>query len=405
MPILASPDKLSLFPPAYLGPWIGSMCTGYGGLDLAVMEVYGARLAWCADNDPHAAKLLAERFPVVPNLGDLTQVDWTTVPRVDIVTAGFPCTDISYAGRGAGLKEDTRSGLWFTIAHALRILRPSLVFVENVPALRSRGLDRVLGDLAALGYDTVWACLRASDIGAPHRRERLFILAAHPDSPRPSRRSEPGDPQGEGPHGEPHRRGLHPPTPNPSSVQPQRWGDAGLLAAAQRPPAPDPCPPPGDRGQAASNTTSQRHRHGRAQAGAGIPPAAVGSAPTDPEGQRRNQGVRPADRLPRPPDAARDRLPDWGPYEPAISRWERVFDRSVPNPTELGTRGQPRLSARFVEWMMGLPNGWVTDIEIPRTAQMRVLGNGVVPLQAVSALDILASRFDGTETTWGAHEG
>jgi len=99
---------------------------------------------------------------------------------VDLVTAGFPCQDISYAGRGAGITEGTRSGLWTCIASGLRQLRPGYVLVENVAALRARDLGRVLADLAALGYDTQWTCLRASDIGAPHRRDRIFILGWQP---------------------------------------------------------------------------------------------------------------------------------------------------------------------------------------------------------------------------------
>jgi DNA (cytosine-5)-methyltransferase 1 len=158
----------------------GSLCTGYGGLDLAVLAVLGAVLAWCAEIDRHASAVLAARFPGVPNLGDLTRVDWATVPPVDLVTAGFPCQDISSAGRGAGIKKGTRSGLWTHIAAALGQLRPGFVLVENVAALRARGLGRVLADLAALGYDTQWASLRASDIGAAHRRDRLFVLAHQP---------------------------------------------------------------------------------------------------------------------------------------------------------------------------------------------------------------------------------
>jgi DNA (cytosine-5)-methyltransferase 1 len=156
------------------------MCSGYGGLDLAVIAVLNARLAWCADPDPHAARVLTARFPGVPNLGDLRAVDWAAVPKVDLVTAGFPCQDISTAGAGAGIKEGTRSGLWMHIAEAVRQLRPAGVLVENVAALRSRGLGRVVGDLAGLGYDTQWASLRASDIGAAHRRGRLFVLAVQP---------------------------------------------------------------------------------------------------------------------------------------------------------------------------------------------------------------------------------
>ena len=159
---------------------VGSMCSGYGGLDLAVLSVLNAELAWCADNDPHASRVLAARFPGLPNLGDLTTIDWAAVPRVDVVTAGFPCQDISTSGRRAGITERTRSGLWVTIAKALRHLHPGVVFVENVAAIRSRGLGRVLGDLAALGYDTQWTCLRASDAGAAHRRDRAFILGCQP---------------------------------------------------------------------------------------------------------------------------------------------------------------------------------------------------------------------------------
>jgi DNA (cytosine-5)-methyltransferase 1 len=166
----------------HAGRWlrVGSLCSGYGGLDLAVMAVLNARLAWCADPDKHAARVLAARFPGVSNLGDLHAVDWAAVPAVDMVTAGFPCQDISTAGQGAGITEGTRSGLWMHITEALRQLCPASVLVENVAALRSRGLGRVLGDLAELGYDTQWASLRASDIGAAHRRGRLFIVAVQP---------------------------------------------------------------------------------------------------------------------------------------------------------------------------------------------------------------------------------
>jgi len=136
-------------PPA--GPLTaGSLCSGYGGLDLAVMAVTGARLAWTAETDRHAAAVLAHHWPDVPNLGDITALDWAAVPPVDLITAGWPCQDISYSGPGTGIKEGTRSGLWLTIAAGLRQLRPRYVFVENVAALRTRGLGKVLADLAAL---------------------------------------------------------------------------------------------------------------------------------------------------------------------------------------------------------------------------------------------------------------
>jgi DNA (cytosine-5)-methyltransferase 1 len=158
---------------------IGSLCSGYGGLDLAVTAVLDAGLAWCAETDPHASAVLAARWPGVPNLGDITAVDWAAVPPVDLITAGWPCQDISLAGQGAGL-EGTRSGLWHHITRCLAQLRPPAVYLENVAALRTRGLARVVADLARLGYDAQWATVRACDTGAPHARARLFILAVRP---------------------------------------------------------------------------------------------------------------------------------------------------------------------------------------------------------------------------------
>jgi DNA (cytosine-5)-methyltransferase 1 len=156
---------------------IGSLCTGYGGLDIATLAVFGGRLAWCADNDKHIAIILAARYPDVPNLGDLTTLDWHEVPAVDILCAGFPCQDISFSGRGAGIEKGVRSGIWKNIVTGIRHLRPEIIVVENVAAIRSRGLGRVLGDMAEVGYNASWTSVRASDVGAAHKRERVFILA------------------------------------------------------------------------------------------------------------------------------------------------------------------------------------------------------------------------------------
>ncbi|HEY1157900.1 MAG TPA: DNA cytosine methyltransferase, partial [Arthrobacter sp.] len=373
-----------------------------GGLDLAAMHAYDAGLAWCADSDPHVTKILQARFPAVPNLGDLTAVDWSAVPQVDIVTAGFPCQDISYAGRNAGLRKDTRSGLWFTIANAVRLLQPGLLIVENVAALRSRGLDQVLGNLAILGYHTAWTCLRASDIGAPHRRERLFLLAAHPASARLPRCRQPGGQEGGWAPAELAGRGLCSPAADPGRVQPQRRGASAILADATCTAAAPPGDALGDRGQTAAHPARQRQRYGGPMAESGISAAAVGGTASHSQGLGRNQGLQESDRLARPPHAAGDRLPNWGPYESAIRRWETVLGRPAPDPTERGTRGQPRLAARFVEWMMGLPAGWVTDIDVSRTAQMRALGNGVVRQQAAHAIAHLDQLlFDASSQTGG----
>lgn len=161
------------------GSVVGSVCTGYGGLDLGVLAALGGgRVAWCADPDPHIAQILAARLPGVPNLGDVRAIDWTAVEPVEVLIAGFPCQDISAAGRRAGIENGARSGLWTDIGEGVRVLRPALLVVENVAALRWRhgGLHRVLGDLAEAGYDALWRSVRAADIGAAHRRERVFLL-------------------------------------------------------------------------------------------------------------------------------------------------------------------------------------------------------------------------------------
>ena len=179
---------------------IGSLCTGYGGLDMAVESVLGGEHAWVADNDAGASKILAHRFPLVPNLGDITAVDWAAVEPVDILTAGFPCQDISCAGKRAGLREGTRSGLWSHVARAIAALRPPLVVIENVKELLSeradsdveqcpwclgdtdsesavRALGAVLADLAEVGFDAEWVSVPAAAAGACHLRWRVFVLA------------------------------------------------------------------------------------------------------------------------------------------------------------------------------------------------------------------------------------
>lgn len=372
---------------------IGSMCTGYGGLDMAVQAVLGGELAWCAESDKHAAAVIAARYPGVPNLGDLTAVDWRTIAAVDLVTAGFPCQDISLAGRGAGIRKDTRSGLWLTIADALRHLRPPHLFLENVAALRTRGLDQVLGDLAHLGYDTDWMCLRASDIGAPHQRNRMFLLARQASS-----HSADGNPHRTRPGGSAHERssgvaggrGLLAAAPHTDGPQLQRLRTSAVLAGASPTPIPPPADAPVDRHPAPAHPQGLRHRHPRPPGWPGVRAAAVGGPAAHTQSVRGDQGQPAPVRQPRQPE--HDQLsdpPGFGVYTPAIRRWEAILGRPAPCPTELGRSGQLRLNPAFVEWIMGLPEGFVTDIDLPRNAHMRILGNGVVPQQATAALSQL----------------
>lgn len=163
---------------------VGSLFSGIGGLELGLERTGGFKTIWQSEIDAYASAVLKRHWPDVPNLGDITKVNWNEVEKPDLICGGFPCQDISLAGKGAGIKEGTRSGLWKEYHKALCFLRPRLVLVENVSAFSFRGLLEVLGDLAQIGYDAEWFTLRASDVGAPHKRERLFILASDPKSQR-----------------------------------------------------------------------------------------------------------------------------------------------------------------------------------------------------------------------------
>jgi len=128
------------------------------------------------------------RFPIWDDVQTFDGSPWRG--RVDVVRGGFPCQDISAAGKGAGI-DGARSGMWFHMARIVREVRPRFVFVENSPMLTSRGLGRVLGDLAAMGYDAEWGVLGAVDVGAPHERGRIWIAAHAAGVDRNSRRAEP----------------------------------------------------------------------------------------------------------------------------------------------------------------------------------------------------------------------
>lgn len=191
---------------------IGSLFSGAGGLDLGAEAAFDAETVWVCEFNKDAAKVLAARFPDAPNIGDITKVDWQqglyddgtqdmgSLEPVDILIGGFPCQDVSTAGLRAGLTDTSRSGLWQYFAEAIDALRPKFVVIENVRGLLSATANRdmepgddavgdgaeghilraagaVLGDLAGLGYDARWLTVSASWWGAPHRRDRVFMLA------------------------------------------------------------------------------------------------------------------------------------------------------------------------------------------------------------------------------------
>jgi len=155
--------------------YVGSLFSGAGLGDIAA-EAIGLSHAWFCECDPFARAILARRWPCIPIFQDVRDIHGYNVKPVDIIIGGFPCQDISVAGAGAGL-AGKRSGLWFEYARIIRELRPRYAVVENVKALLGRGLDRVLGDLAEIGYDAEWDVFPAAAFGAPHLRERLILVA------------------------------------------------------------------------------------------------------------------------------------------------------------------------------------------------------------------------------------
>ena len=160
-----------------------SLFSGVGGLDLGLRDAGVARTVCYVEREAHAAAVLVARMAdgrldEAPIWSDVCSFDgrpWRG--SVDLVVGGFPCQDISSAGSRAGIIDGARSGLWREYARIVREVGPRFVFVENVGALLVRGVDVVLGDLAGMGFDAEWGVFRASDVGAPHRRERIFILA------------------------------------------------------------------------------------------------------------------------------------------------------------------------------------------------------------------------------------
>lgn len=450
------------------GPRIGSLCTGYRGLDMAVQQVLGGEVVWHCQYDPddphqYAARILAHHCPDVPNHGDITAVDWSAVEPVDVLTAGFPCQDVSLAGKRAGLAEGTRSGLWLHVARAIEFLQPRLVVIENVRGLLSteahsdvepcpwcvgdgggepalRALGAVLGDLADLGFDAEWSGVTASAVGAPHERFRVVVAAcpadtagegregphgwhwrpgaagngggaAHADDVRGDRAGRParvperhaagedrGTAHAEGEGLETRREGRRRGRPA-EDADGATGGERRIAAPGQAPGGGARADAGGRVGTPAADTDSHAVRHESvAQSGRGGTALAAhaDSVPTaDTAGDRWGEGRAEPARQQRGPDASLGSSADWGRYAAAVDRWEHVLGRPAPPPTEpTGRDGAHRLSPAFVEWMMGLPGGHVTGVPgLTRAAQLKALGNGVVPQQVAAALPGLLDRL------------
>jgi len=153
---------------------VGSLFSGIGGIDLG-LERAGMTVKWHSEIDPFACRVLKKHWPHVPNIGDITQVDWEQTPYVDVIAGGYPCQPFSTAGKQAG--ENDPRHLWPYFRNAISVLRPRYALLENVRGHLSVGGVSVIGDLAALGYDAEWRIVSAASVGANHRRDRLIAVA------------------------------------------------------------------------------------------------------------------------------------------------------------------------------------------------------------------------------------
>ncbi len=339
---------------------IGSLFSGYGGLDLAVEHVFNAETVWLSELNEPVARVFSRHWLGVPNLGDITTIDWHEVEPVDILIGGFPCQDVSTVGKRAdqpewvvienvrGLlsspatrpsaegdhREPRNPGDATPDSATLRQLEPDPWHLGDNAARPLRALGAVLGDLADLRLDARWIGLPASLVGAPHHRLRIFILA-HRTLPHPTRDR------------------LHPGRRDPRPGASETRDDRAVAPDHRlRPPR-------------TSWLTAQETRIGD----------------------------------PVVPD--RRTVQRWGRYADAIARWEHITGRPAPAPALLNDADGPRPAPAFVEWLMGLPTGWVTDSgNLTINQQITALGNGVLPLQAKLALRALL-RASGLSATSG----
>ncbi len=169
-----------------------SLFAGIGGFDLG-FELAGFQTVAQVENDDYCSKILKHHFPHAKRYGDIREVTGEQITRdcgaIDIICGGFPCQDISSAGKGAGL-EGERSGLWWEMHRLIGELRPTWVVIENVAALRARGLDRIVAALEEMGRQVWCLGIPASIVGAPHERKRITIVAYLPSKRRGSRRTK-----------------------------------------------------------------------------------------------------------------------------------------------------------------------------------------------------------------------
>ena len=299
---------------------------------MGLQAVYGdIDLRFVSDIDKDVNALLAHHYPNVPNLGDITVVDWADIEPVDVLCAGYPCQPFSTAGKRKGL-EDERA-IFEYIADAISVLRPRNVLLENVAGHLTIGGTAVIATLTRLRYDAKWGIVRASDTGAPHQRKRLFIWANTTDTISKQIR---------------RRQYLHN----------EQW------------------------------QTQNRHKRRFEPCGSSCVNAYTKS------GYERNPQQYSMETTVEQAAESRECYCTFGQWQPAIERWQQVLGRQAPQAQHGKT-----VNPVFVEWLMGLPEGYVSNVDLTKSAQLKILGNGVVPQQAALALHLLAERGYYAKTT------
>lgn len=278
-----------------------SLCTGYGGLDLAVEEYFNAKTTLCAEIDKYASKVIEQNFNA-ENIGDLKNISDMNLQDIDIITAGYPCQPFSHAGQRKGLDDERH--IWPYIIKIIGKIQPKIIVLENVRGHLKLGFNTVIGDLSQNGYDATWALVRASDVGAPHKRERIFVIAySYCDAHSKSRRAD---------------RCVYDSSGSIINGSDRNVNRCGFKIVSN---------------------ASREHESS--------------------VGQVQKLGRRFASR-------------------------SEMSMQAAPNPLV-----EDKINAEFVEYMMGLPKGWVTNVDISRAQQLKILGNGVVPQQAYYALELL----------------
>lgn len=333
---------------------VGSLCSGYGGLELAIEQAFpeaNVEIAWHSEIDLEACLTLERHRPGVKNYGDIRNT--TSATQVDCLAMGVPCETVSNAGLRMG-DFDPR-WLWPYAHETLKALRPKMLVFENVRGLISfqggrlwTGPNGILSDMRKAGYAVSWLTIGACTVGAPHHRHRVFAVGEYVGANAPvAERVETNECDAT-------MELLATPLARDSAMRNE--GDASYWLRRGRPMSTAPL---GAQLRLLPTPT--------ARDGMGGP------------GHSTSGGLNP-----------RTAVAYFGPYVRAVERWERISRTEAPAPTVLGPRGGIRLSASLPEWMMGLPRGYLTDTpDVDARSAIRLAGKGVCPAQGAKALQIL----------------